>query len=52
MGIRITLLIVKTYWLLKYVFYLLQGANLNRLNTSNAQPLITATKIKNVYVPI
>ena len=45
-------LIVKTDWLLKYVFYLLQGANLNRLNTSNAQPLITATKIKNVYVPI
>lgn len=45
-------LIVKTDWLLKYVFYLLQGANLNRLNTSNAQPLITATKIKNIYVPI
>jgi len=45
-------LIVKTDWLLKYVFYLLQGVNLNRLNTSNAQPLITATKIKNVYVPI
>ena len=45
-------LIAKTDWQLKYVFYLLQGANLNRLNTSNAQPLITATKIKNVYVPI
>lgn len=36
----------------QYLFYLLQGANLNRLNTSNAQPLITATKMKNVYVPI
>ena len=45
-------LIVKTTWFLKFVYYLLQGANLNRLNTSNAQPLITATKIKNIHVPI
>lgn len=33
----------------KYVYYLLTAANLNSLNTSNAQPLITATKVKNCY---
>ena len=32
----------------KYLFYLLVNANLNALNTSNAQPLITSSKIKNI----
>ena len=32
-----------------YLYYLLHAANLNRLNTSNAQPLITATKINNHF---
>lgn len=45
-------LVIKSDWYKQYLFYLLDGANLNRLNTSNAQPLITATKLKNVYVPI
>ena len=45
-------LVIKSEWYKQYLFYLLDGANLNRLNTSNAQPLITATKLKNVYVPI
>ena len=45
-------LVIKSDWNKQYLFYLLDGANLNRLNTSNAQPLITATKLKNVYVPI
>ena len=45
-------LVLKSKWVLKFTFYLLQGLNLNRLNTSNAQPLITATKVKNEYVPI
>lgn len=33
----------------RFMMWLLTGANLNRLNTSNAQPLITGTKVKNVY---
>ena len=37
---------------LKYTYYLLIAVNLNNLNTSNAQPLITSTKVKNVYIPI
>lgn len=36
----------------KYMLWLLKGANLNRLNTSNAQPLITGTKVKNVSFAI
>ena len=36
----------------KYMLWLLIGADLNRLNTSNAQPLITGTKVKNVYIPL
>ncbi len=34
---------------LNYVYYLLIAADLNKLNSSNAQPLITATKIKNHF---
>ena len=33
-----------------YLHYLLLAANLNNLNTSNAQPLITATKINNHFI--
>lgn len=36
----------------KYLVYILNTANLNKLNTSNAQPLITATKIKDFSIPI
>lgn len=35
----------------QYYYYLLDGANLGRLNTSNAQPLITGTKVLNLYIP-
>ena len=42
-------LIVKCYANYKYLYYLLLAANLNDLNVSNAQPLITGTKIKNSY---
>ena len=34
-----------------YYTYALIAANLNRLNESNAQPLITATKVLNVSIP-
>ena len=34
-----------------YIMYSLISANLNRLNTSNAQPLITGNKILNSYIP-
>ncbi|MDE6833059.1 MAG: restriction endonuclease subunit S, partial [Ruminococcus sp.] len=36
----------------KYIFFVLTSANLNRLNDSNAQPLITATKILNIFIPV
>ncbi len=42
-------LIVSTNQHSKYIYYLLTAANLNTLNTSNAQPLITATKVKNCF---
>lgn len=45
-------LVLKTSLDLKYMYYLLTGLNLNRLNISNAQPLITATKVKNEHVPL
>ena len=32
----------------KYIMYLLRDANLNSLNESNAQPLVTASKIENL----
>jgi len=34
-----------------YFYDVLVSADLNKLNSSNAQPLLTATKIKNVFVP-
>lgn len=45
-------LICKTNQIPGYLFFLLNAANLNSLNESNAQPLITATKVKNLSVPI
>jgi type I restriction enzyme S subunit len=35
-----------------YLYYVLVAAELSRLNTSTAQPLITATKVYNVNIPI
>ena len=35
-----------------YCFYLLKAFNLNSLNTSSAQPLITGTKVRNIIIPI
>lgn len=32
----------------KFLYYVMIAADFNRLNTSNAQPLITGTKVKNV----
>ena len=43
-------LIIKTKEKPEYMYYLLISANLNRMNTANAQPLITGTKIKNKVV--
>jgi len=34
-----------------FLLYALEAANLNSLNTSSAQPLITGSKVKNVYMP-
>ena len=34
-----------------YLLYALEAANLNSLNTSSAQPLITGSKVKNVVIP-
>lgn len=34
----------------KFLYYLLLAANLNKLNESNAQPLITSTKVKNLVI--
>lgn len=35
-----------------YLLNAMRAANLNSLNSSNAQPLITGTKVKNVCIPI
>ena len=35
----------------RYFYYLLTAAKLARLNTSNAQPLVTASRILNINVP-
>lgn len=35
----------------KFLLYAMRAANLNSLNSSNAQPLITGTKVKNVSIP-
>lgn len=45
-------LVLKTKVKLRFMYYLLIGINLNRLNTSNAQPLITATKVKNEHISL
>jgi type I restriction enzyme S subunit len=45
-------LIIATTIDVSYFARLLDAANLNRLNESNAQPLITATKIKNLLIPV
>ncbi len=34
-----------------FLYYMLDSMKLNRLNTSNAQPLITGAKIKNSFIP-
>ena len=38
--------------LFNYLYYVLTSAELSRLNTSTAQPLITATKVYNVSIPL
>lgn len=43
-------LIVRTKDYPKYVYYILQAANLNRLNEANAQPLITGYKVGNCVI--
>lgn len=45
-------LIVTTNQNPKYLAKILEAANLNRLNESNAQPLITSTKIKDLGIPL
>jgi type I restriction enzyme S subunit len=45
-------LILNTSINVPYLTHLLEAANLNRLNESNAQPLITATKIKDLFIPV
>lgn len=45
-------LILTTSLNLNYSYYLLIGCNLNSLNTSNAQPLITSTKIKSIDISV
>lgn len=45
-------LIVTTNQNPKYLNNLFEAANLNRLNESNAQPLITATKVKDLRIPL
>ncbi len=43
---------IKTTMLLEYIYFSLTAANLNSLNNSNAQPLITSTTIKNINVSL
>lgn len=45
-------LIVSSDFSIDYLYYILVAAELNKLNTSNAQPLITSGKILNFKVPI
>ncbi len=35
-----------------FLYYVLISFDLNRLNTSNAQPLITSSKVKNITIPV
>ena len=44
-------LIVSTNSYVKYVYYILVAADLNKLNDANAQPLITGAKVGNCVVP-
>ena len=44
-------LVVKPHIMPEYLYYMLVAADLNSLNTSNAQPLITGTKVKNCSMP-
>ncbi len=44
-------LILMSHMYTRFAYYVLTGANLNTLNTSNAQPLITGTKIMNLVIP-
>lgn len=43
-------LVVTSKYNTTYLSYILESMKLNRLNTSNAQPLITGAKIKNAYI--
>ena len=45
-------LILNTNQNVKYFGFLLRGANLNQLNESNVQPLITATKVKELSITL
>lgn len=45
-------LIIKTLQNYRFFGYLFRAANLNELNESNAQPLITATKVKELKIPV
>ncbi len=45
-------LIVRPKILSRYLVYILDSANLNKLSTSNAQPLVTSSKIKDFGIPI
>lgn len=45
-------LILSTNFNRRLLSYILIACDLNRLNTSNAQPLITSTKVKNTGIPI
>ena len=35
-----------------FLYYVFISFDLNRLNTSNAQPLITSSKVKNITIPV
>lgn len=45
-------LVISTLQNPQYLTCIFEAANLNRLNESNAQPLITATKIKDLGIPL
>ena len=35
-----------------YLIYVLHGADLNKIASTNAQPLLTGTKVKNTFIPV
>ena len=45
-------LVVNTQWNIPWLNYVLIASDLNKLNTSNAQPLITASKVLNLHVAV